>query len=486
MKYSKFQKKIFDFSKNEKNNLIINAVAGSGKTTTLLEVMKVVSGSSFFGAFNKSIADELSKRVPENVECSTLHSLGFKIIRNNLGRVKLENRKVEYIMNTMPSLEILKSMSSEEKAIMFSKRRNLQSIISICKANFTDYHNTQSVQDTCDYYSIDYDPLNYPLVVSLFDKILAQKAIIDFDDMVWFPVVFNMKPCQYDNVFVDEAQDLNKTQMNLILSIKKKSGRIFVVGDPKQSIYGFRGADSDAMLKLKDILNATELPLSVCYRCPVSHIELVQNLVPNIESCDTAKPGIIDNIKEDQFLDTVKEDVKDNPLVLCRINAPVVGFALKLIANNIKAIVKGRDIGANLISIVKSLKTTDINSLYNDIRDWEETEISKLYKRNAPQSTIDLVTDKAETIRLISDNSTSITGLIQNIENLFSDENIDGVTFSTVHKAKGLEANSVYILKPELLPLVRKNQKDWELEQEYNIQYVAYTRSKNKLVFVNK
>jgi ATP-dependent exoDNAse (exonuclease V) beta subunit len=48
-----------------------------------------------------------------------------------------------------------------------------------------------------------------------------------------------------------------------------------------------------------------------------------------------------------------------------------------------------------------------------------------------------------------------------------------------------LEADVVYILRPELLPLVRKNQQDWELEQEMNIKYVALTRAKQKMVMVS-
>lgn len=487
IKFSEFQNNIFDFGKNEIGHGIINAVAGSGKTFTLIELMKIVQGKSFFGAFNKSIAEELGKKCPSNVDVSTLHSLGLKIIVKNHGKVKINNNKIDWIMNDIAALSIMKSMKAEEKAEVYKKRNLVKKMCSLIKGTLTDYNNIEKIFEIVNFYGIDnFDTSIMPLISRVFDKILDQKNIVDFDDMIYFPVAFKMKGFTYDNVFVDECQDLNLCQIELILSIvKRPNGRIFAVGDPKQSIYGFRGADASAMSRLKEVLNATELPLSVCYRCPKSHIELVQEIVPHILPKDNAIDGTIINLNEKNFEDEILKDVSFSPLVICRINAPLVGYALKLISKGIKAIVKGRDIGSNLITIIKNLKADSINDLYSKISEWENEEISKLQRRNSPVSTQDTVNDKAETIRIIADSCKSIDQLIETIENLFTDDNTTGVTFSTIHKAKGLENDNVYIIKHALLPLKRKNQQKWEFEQELNLQYVAYTRSKNKLVLVN-
>ncbi len=73
--------------------------------------------------------------------------------------------------------------------------------------------------------------------------------------------------------------------------------------------------------------------------------------------------------------------------------------------------------------------------------------------------------------------------LCKKIEELFSTTK-SGVTLSTVHKAKGLENDRVFILRPDLLPLKRENQQPWEKMQELNLKYVAITRAKKALFFV--
>jgi ATP-dependent exoDNAse (exonuclease V) beta subunit len=76
--------------------------------------------------------------------------------------------------------------------------------------------------------------------------------------------------------------------------------------------------------------------------------------------------------------------------------------------------------------------------------------------------------------------------LIARIEKIFSDENPnEGVCLSTIHKAKGLESDNVYIACASKLPST-SSKKDWEKEQEKNLAYVAYTRAKHKLGFIDE
>ena len=72
------------------------------------------------------------------------------------------------------------------------------------------------------------------------------------------------------------------------------------------------------------------------------------------------------------------------------------------------------------------------------------------------------------------------------IDRMFTDEKIkNAITLSTVHKSKGLESNRVLILLGDKLPLTWQNQKEWQLEQEKNLRYVAITRARKELVFVD-
>lgn len=483
--HSKYQEACFDWVKNGKGHAIINATAGSSKTYTLCECMKITSGNAVFLAFNKSIADELQKKVPSHVKACTLHSLGFSAIRWHFGKTIVDGEKLNKIMDGISGLKFFKGMNRIEWKETNQKRSQIKRLVSLVKMSLIDPNNNEAIAEQANFYGIEYDENILSMFRHVFEKSVAIKYYIDFDDMIYFPVHYQLSMLKYDWVFVDESQDLNRTQIELVLSIvKPKTGRVVAVGDPKQSIYGFRGADSEAMNRIKNALNAIELPLSVCYRCPTSHIKLAQELVPHIEAAPSACEGEILNLKEDLF---DSEIVKDkNPLVLCRINAPLMQYALALIAKGIKATIKGRDIGKSLLTIIDNIEGDSIEDIYAGIRNWENRELEKLYKKNAPDSMIETVKDKADTLEAIADSCDGRNCVVRKIETIFTDDKVDGVEFSSVHKAKGLQADAVYIIKPELMPLIRKNQKDWEYEQELNIKYVALTRSKNKLVFVKK
>jgi superfamily I DNA/RNA helicase len=260
----------------------------------------------------------------------------------------------------------------------------------------------------------------------------------------------------------------------------KENGRIVAVGDRYQSIYGFRGADVDAIPNLIENLEAETLPLSITYRCPKSHVQLLNDLFPMIplECSETAIQGEIRDLGKEGFI----KEVKQGDMVLCRCNAPLVPLAFELIRKGIKAIIRGRDIGTNLLSIVRRMKAVDIKDLNIKLEDYCHKEVSKLLDREksiAAQS----LQDKIDTINALMDGTNTISDLEDKIENIFSDTNV-GVVFSSVHKAKGLEAEKVYILEPKLMPHPMAKH-DWEKAQESNIKYVAYTRSLDQLILVS-
>jgi len=91
--------------------------------------------------------------------------------------------------------------------------------------------------------------------------------------------------------------------------------------------------------------------------------------------------------------------------------------------------------------------------------------------------------DKVNTLLFIARISDSVLDLKYKIKSIFTDE-IQGIVLSTVHKIKGLEADRVFIVRPDLLPM--QVAKPWQAIQEKNLQYVAYTRAKLDLIFDNK
>jgi DNA helicase-2/ATP-dependent DNA helicase PcrA len=486
MEFSKYQNDFFAQS-DEIGNLQLIAVAGSGKTFSLVEFMKRIKGNSIFLAFNKSIQEELSARVPSYVTASTLHSAGYKAIRKSTkGYIKVDNNKLSAIMQfDVAATSFQKAMSGLEKSEIFKLRKVVSDLVSMWKNTMIDFTNDGATAEIADHYGITFDASSLSIAKTVMQKSIAKRSVIDFDDMIYMPVANNFHVETYDNVFIDECQDLNRTQMQLVKMIAKKpNGRIIMVGDPRQSIYGFRGADTNAMELMRDSLNAKVLPLSVCYRCPKSHIELAKEIVPYIESAPNAIEGIIESICSSEFVNKVSTE--SEPLVLCRTNAPLVSYAVKMIREGKKATVRGTDIGKYLKSLVIGFQSNTIDSFLEKVDEWENAQLEQLNKRMASTSVKETICDYADVLRMFAEQCANPFDIANTIDRIFDDNTTTGTIFSSVHKAKGLEANVVYILHPEKLPLTFKNQKDWELDQEMNLKYVALTRSKNKLVFVNE
>lgn len=485
MEYSKYQQNVFTFIKESTGHAVIEACAGSGKTFTIIEALKLTTGDALFLAFNKAIADELSKRIPSHARASTLHSAGFKMIMQS-SKPYVETYKLDKIMDTYQPLMTSKYMKAYERTERLEDRKIVKQIISLVKNTLIDYNSPTELFALADYYNIEMEYKHIPYIKYVLEESnrLAD-VVIDYDDMIYLPVFKKIQPnMKYDWIMVDETQDLNKAQLELVLKLIKSTGRIIVVGDSSQSIYGFRGADVGAMQRIKEVLNATELPLSICYRCPTSHLDMAREIVPSIENSPSAIEGIIENIKEKDFYSTLTSEDPSQTLVLSRTNASLISYALRLIANGQKAVIRGRDIGKGLVALVRKFKKAEtLGDLQNYLDGWRLSETQKLEDRHHI-SGIQAVEDKHACLMSVINSSESIQDVCNKLENLFADNSNVGWNFSSTHRAKGLEAKNVYVLNPEQFPLKWKNMADWECQQEQNIKYVMLTRSSYKLVFV--
>ena len=479
---SRYQQGVFDFITSGTGHAVVNAVAGSGKTTTIIEALKLTSAESkvAFVAFNKHIAETLKKRSPSHVKVCTLHSLGLSNLRQ-LGRVRVDEYKVDNILDAI--LPVDRNAPSEEKGAVYATRNNLKKLVSLVKATLCDHHDPVAVQVTADRYGLELNG-DSDTVIGLLPKVIdlcaRDTATVDFDDLIWIPIYLNLTLEKFDWLFVDEAQDLNKSQIELVLRSISATGRIVVVGDPSQSLYGFRGADTQAISNIVAALHATILPLSISYRCPLSHVRLASQIVPHLEASPTAIEGIVKDVTSEG----VAELAKDGDLIICRVNAPLVPLAFSLIRKGVKATVRGRDIGKNLSDLIRKFNAESVEVLYSKLDIYEKNERQRISRKRGNEQLIVSLEDKIETLYAIIGDCQTVPDVIYRLESIFSDE-IEGVVLSSVHRAKGLEANRVFILRPDLLPHP-KAQGDWQLEQESNCRYVALTRSKSELYFVTQ
>ena len=499
-KPSKFQKDIFKFISHGEGSAIIEAVAGSGKSTTIVEALKKISPTkrSVFLAFNKSIADEIREKVPRNVKVQTLNAMGHGAwMRFVDGNVKLNMHKTREI--------ILKNQGLKDKYTEFAVRK-LQSpvrqLVSIAKsvglvpegcieANGLIPDTIENWQNIIDHYDIQFGATQVggemvsdkPQAIEMAKEVLTigldMWNEIDFDDQMFMTVVFNAPISKYDFVFVDEAQDVSDIQRAMLTMCLRKKGRLIAVGDPCQACYGFRGADSESLNNIAKTFNATRLPLSISYRCPKKIVAEAQRYVSHIESHENAPEGEVE-----QFGIYSPQMFKPNDMVVCRNTAPLIKLAYKLISAKIPATIMGRDIGKGLVTLINKFKPKGLDALEVKLIEWRVKETTKALAKD-PEANLSNIEDKFEIINMFiqCSGADTIPGLIIAIENLFGDKAVDAVILCTIHRSKGLEADRVFILDSWLLPS-KYAKKDWQRVQENNLIYIAITRAKKSLFYV--
>ena len=467
-KPSKYQEDIFDFIENGIGNGRVEAMPGSGKTTTIVEGLRLVPHTcrTLFCAFNRHIKDELSKRAPKHVNVSTIHSLGFSALTKNLqlGRDSVDENKVWTLMKSI--------LPEDERWFMTSLAR----CISLAKLTMTDIYNEQAVVDMIDKYDVDVNGNEDKILKWLpimMEACMTITDIIDYDDMIWLPLQLDLPLPKYDWIFIDECQDLNEAQTSLILSAS--GGRVLAVGDRYQSIYGFMGADTNSVPNLLERLHAKQLYLSICYRCPRSHVLHAQEIVPGIECADNAREGVLEHIPKK----SIAHD--DGDLVLCRTTAPLITECYNLIRQGKKACIRGRDIGDGMLTFIDRLGGSTLAELLDNLGKYKDAELSKPYvSRRAARAAS--VREKCETLEALCDGMQSVDDLKRRIHSIFDDKTKGGVIFSTVHRAKGDEARRVIILNKELMPH-RMATQPWQQQQEQNLIFVSRTRAKDTLIY---
>lgn len=454
--------------------LVVEARAGSGKTTTGVQMMKLLPRTLdiLFCTFNNHVQQDIAKKAPAWVSVRTYHSLGYAACRAQWGNdVEIDEDKVDRHLRQILDYDQFRTLYPVVRQLVGLVKANLTGTTYDELAGLVDHHGIETNGD---------QDIIFEAVAKVIVRCANETKLIDYDDMCWLPVYHNIPCHQYDFIFVDEAQDTNRCQIALALMSIKDTGIIVATGDRFQSLYGFRGADADAIPNLINELKADVLPLSITYRNPRVIVNLTNEKFPwvKLEAAEDAEEGILRDLGYEDALN----EYKPGDMVLCRCNAPLVEPAFELIRRGIKAIIRGRDIGKNLVTLIDKMKARDLEEMLTKLYDYQQKEVTKLLaseKNNQAQ----LLKDKVETIIAIANGVASIAELKGKINAIFSDD-VEGVVFSSVHKAKGLEAKNVFILNPELMPHPMAK-KEWEKQQELNIEYVAITRTLHQLVYVH-
>lgn len=496
------QDAIFRWVETGTGNAFVEAVAGSGKSTTLVHACSRMSGSVAIAAYNKKAADDLKSKLAAasvdmgHVRAGTFHSFGFSAWRRAHSTVEVDDyRKRNELVD---ACEVDKRLESVVlKLVSLAKQSAFDSTWTPDDLQYIiDHHDLLFDLDT-----VDEDADARAVIAKTLDGLAWSRQVagelIDFDDMIWLPVTTpRLRVWTNDWVLVDEAQDTNPARRLLARRMVNSGrfgapGRAIFVGDRHQAIYGFTGADADAVELLSIDFKCVPLPLTVTYRCPKSVVELARKFVPHITAHESAVEGVVRSMSRQDFIKTEVDLLQPDDAILCRKTRPLVSLAFRLIKRGVGCHVEGRDIGSGLVKLATKWKTTTVAGLRRNLDAYRERETKKLTARLGKEGgieyAIDALNDRVETLLIIADGCTTVDEVVAKITSMFRDT-VDGqsstLTLSTIHRAKGREWGKVYILgwtgyMPS--PFARKA---WQKQQEANLAYVAVTRAQRELVLL--
>ena len=464
--------------------IVVRAYAGTGKTWTIAQGITHVPQSVktiLYAVFGKRNEVEAQDKIYDSrVTIKTLHALGFHYIRKQWGFIQAKGYVEKYRCETVCP------------GIPWQVTGQLVKLVDFLKNSFIGIPSLEDIQKVMDNRGIEclgaeFKPWNSrlpELAVKVLELSKEKSKLISFGDMVWLPVTLGIVTPDFDLVCIDECQDMSLPQLTMGIQACKPNGRLCLVGDDKQGMFGFRGSISNAITMFKQKLNAAELTLSATFRCPKIVVKEAQAYVPEYMAHETNNEGELVRWNEEKAWG----EVKVNDAVLSRKNAPLMRVCLALLRKGTPARIEGKDIGKGLLDIVASLEANTVPEFMDKLSTWQTLALSKATGQNAGQKQ-DRIADEYETLKTLAETCNTVDAISDKIKGLFVDSHSEygprpkpAVVCSSVHKAKGLEWDNVYMLMESFK--VRATQSDEEAQEERNIRYVAITRAKARLCYV--
>lgn len=469
---------------NAGESIFVDAKAGTGKSTTVVAAITeeaVYEGSSkevLSVAFNSHIKKALETPLKGFSEVKTFHGLGYAAWSKYLKtRLNVAPDKTWDLTRAACKAHDIRSWANVQtiaKAAIVNRLFPEEGIIKPSKTRFPD---TPESWMECGLGALEGD-VPTKLEISAARMVVtgsiqqAFQGIISFDEMQVLPLAYGAQFDKYERIYIDESQDVSPDNIEMIRkSCKTREAQIIAVGDPNQAIYGFRGADTDAVDTLVRDFNLSKKPLTICWRCDTAIIEHAQELVPEIE----ARPGAAEG--EVTKVDKVIPSAGD--LILGRTNGSIIKRAFELIQDKHNIRVLGHDIAKGIKKLIKDLRADDIPTLLTALEDWKE--LQRLNHADRRPTKFANLMERAATIESfveVCPKNGDTDEVLEQIDFLFARKG--QITMSTIHRAKGAEANTVWVVE-------KAGQKEWMLgegNQEENLDYVTRTRAKHSLKYL--
>lgn len=459
------------------DNIAIQAVAGSGKTSTLELITSTMSQEQLektcYLTFSKKMVNAVRPKLPLPLEVRTFHSFGYQAIRSKYGSVRVDEFKY---LNLIRQLLASQGLQDLEKLQDFQLKRLIE-YIRLTRYKH-DENNPNHILDIIEFLDFEYvgtaDQLA-DFVKKVIYTAISETSTIDLADQLFYPAIGMGFLPHYETFLIDECQDLNSCMLSMLSRAVSRGSRVIIVGDPLQAIFGFMGADFSSFDRAMHAIGVdTPQTLSTCYRCFDEVLKVASNYT-NIVG--TGKEGTLSELSNYQLI----KESRAGDLVLCRKNAPLMSLACQYLSQGIKAYVEGRDFGNYLATYAN--KVAKLGFAFDDFLIGINQVISEKIKKTRNKDKVELLGDVLDCLDKLYNETEAdnFKDFINFINSLFGESSqldlSQFIVLSSIHKSKGLEANRVFWL--QLNELYGPG-----YEQESNLEYVALTRAKDEFYFV--
>jgi len=468
------QQAVLDFVRRGSGHAVVEATAGSGKTTTLVMVARllvdeiVADGQrAAFLAFNRSTAAELRARLPPQVEAVTLHSLGRQVLAHAWGAEGLELEPDKYLrlareIVASRSAGLLEGPSRSTGASVEHLASYLAGLYGFARLEMTELTGPDAVSSLRARYDL-VPPLPQARLPALEELLVPlarageRAGTIDYTDMIHLPVALRLEVPEFSFICVDEAQDLSRLALGLIERLIGAGARALFVGDPHQAIYAFAGADAGSLARIERATGATRLPLSVSFRCPSKHVVLARRFSPEMRPAGGAPPGAVALLP----LERLPREVRAGDMVMARTNAPLPAVALRLAEAGLRVRVLGHDLVGPASEIVTALATgLDHDHPESAVLASAEAERRRLEDELLTSERLPEELERSRqahaalqlALRFVrrSGRDPGANAVEAELQRRLAPQD-EFVLLSTIHKAKGREADRTFLLFPETL-----------------------------------
>lgn len=442
--------------------LVIEAGAGTGKTSTLVELSNAMGGRGQYTAFNTKLVDDSKQKFPSRCPCNTIHSLAFRSegykFKHRMNQNRVRSSEVAAMLGVQPitapgadGLPKLLQPGFLYTIVKEAVKRFCQSADREIGIKHIGYVNglTREASDTVKLQLL-------PHVIAMWNDVSVPTGKLpyqhDFYVKVW---QLNHPIISADYVLLDEAQDTSPVMLDVLAQQVKRGTRVFLVGDSAQQIYSWRGAVN----ALAAFPEAKRLMLSQSFRFGQVVAEVANAVLNHLQE----KTPLV--MKGFEKINSRLDRIEEPKAVLCRTNAAAVQTVLDGITRNKKPHLIGG--GDDVLAFVKAARALQQG------RRTEHPELACFENWRDVQAFTK--TEEGEDLKLMVKLIDTFTAekIANALNNMPNEKDADFVV-STAHKSKGREWHSVK-LAADFMPLSKMG------DEELRLLYVAATRAKNVL-----